>query len=304
MPCYRPLQAWRGRSGPSGRSSIHFKKRDSLGIEVTLPCGQCVGCRLERSRQWAVRMMHESSLHTDNSFITLTYDAEHVPASGSLDVAHFQDFMKRLRWHYRDRKIRFFHCGEYGENLGRPHYHAMLFGLDFADKSHYSGDGAARLFTSETLQDLWPFGFSTVGACTFESAAYIARYVVKKVTGDAAADHYQVMHPITGELTSVAPEYVTMSRRPGIASDWFRKFGNEVFPSDEVIARGHPAKPPRFYEKLFEAAHGDFESVRRKRMRNARERAADNTPERLAVRELCAKARLKVFSRKVETGDI
>ena len=159
-----------------------------------LPCGQCVGCRLERSRQWAIRCMHEAQMHEDNCFITLTFNPESLDDRSnpwSLDVRDFQLFMKRLRKKY-GAGIRFYHCGEYGELNKRPHYHACIFGFDFPDKRLWKVTNSGhRLYISESLDELWPFGFCTIGNVTFESAAYVARYIMKKVNGDAAADHYE-----------------------------------------------------------------------------------------------------------------
>ncbi|UOF78714.1 replication associated protein [Microviridae sp.] len=295
MACFHPLEAWRGRAGGP---AVFSKPVDYPAIRLDLPCGQCIGCRLERSRQWAVRMMHEASLHLDNCFVTFTYAPEHLPRDLSLNKRHFQLFMKRLR--KRCGKVRFFHCGEYGETTGRPHYHAILFGFDFPDKVFYSGDGENRVYTSELLDELWGFGECKIGSVTFESCAYVARYILKKVTGDAAEQHYLRCDEF-GEAFSITPEYVTMSRRPGIAYEWFRKFGNEVFPSDEVISRGHAVRPPRYYDNLLELAEPSvFDSVKRKRIVDISKHAEDLTPERLRSREACAKARASFSKRTVD----
>lgn len=295
MACFHPLTAYRGRGG-----RIVFDSSQRIGPEMQLPCGQCIGCRLERSRQWAVRMMHEAQLHEDNCFITLTYSPENLPRDGSLNKAHFQGFMKRLRARFSGRKIRFFHCGEYGEQLQRPHYHACLFGFDFPDKVFYKHVGDSRLYLSQILEDTWRFGFCSIGEVTFESAAYVARYITKKVTGDLADDHYLSFDPVTGESFVLQPEYVTMSRRPGLASAWFEEYCNEVFPSDEVIARGFACRPPRYYDKLFEAAHGDLDFIKRERRKALRAHLDDVSPERLRVRERCAQARLAQGKRSFE----
>ena len=173
----------------------------------TVACGQCVGCRLERSRQWAIRCVHESQMHEQNCFITLTYSDEFLPENGSLQLKHFQDFMKRLRFHVGGG-IRFFHCGEYGEENGRPHHHAIIFNHDFADKKVWKTNNGVVLYRSKILEELWPYGFATVGCVSFESAAYVARYITKKVNGDMADSHY----------LGREPEYITMSRRPGVIS--------------------------------------------------------------------------------------
>jgi len=293
VPCYHPLKAFRGRSG-----GVVFKKEDSCGVSLDLPCGQCIGCRLERSRQWAVRIMHEASLHECNYFVTLTYRPESLPADLSLNKRHWQLFAKRLR--KRVGPFRFFHCGEYGEQSARPHYHACLFGIDFPDKVFYSESGGNRLYTSELLDSLWSHGDCKIGDLTFESAAYVARYVLKKVTGDAAEQHYSRCDSF-GEVYSVLPEYCTMSRRPGIGYEWFRKYGSEVFPSDEVISRGFPSRPPRYYDSLLEVSEPSvFDLVKRKRVSNLSMHASDLTPARLRVRETCAKARVSRFRRPVD----
>ena len=139
--------------------------------KAKVPCGQCIGCRLDRARSWSVRMMHEAQLVDEKCFITLTYDDEHLPADGSLRKSDFQKFMKRLRKEYSDRRISYFMCGEYGEENHRPHYHAVLFGVDFEDvqvlrKRHRGKLGR----TSAILGRLWGLGFSSVGSVTTESS--------------------------------------------------------------------------------------------------------------------------------------
>ena len=125
MSCFRPLAAWRSKYllSSSGKPLIHFgSPRDLKSFnspvstdfyeELLLPCGQCIGCRIDYSRTWAIRCLHESKLHDENSFLTLTYDDDHLPSDLSLDKTHFQKFMKRLRSRFPDRVIRYYHCGE------------------------------------------------------------------------------------------------------------------------------------------------------------------------------------------------
>lgn len=261
MGCYRPLKGYRSlfKDSDTRKRRVFFNPRQGYHDQlIELACGQCMGCRLERSRQWAIRMSHEAACYDRNCFITLTYRDECLPPHGSLDVKHFQDFMKRLRFRFGSG-IRFFHCGEYGEKFARPHYHACLFNFDFPDKKLWRTVRENRLFTSEALEQLWPFGFSTVGEVTFESAAYVARYVTKKVTGRLAEDHYGVRKP----------EYTTMSRRPGIGRPWFEKFRSDVYPSDQVVLRGRAMRPPKFYDSLFEVAYpSDFAKVKARRRKS------------------------------------
>jgi hypothetical protein len=255
--------------------------------------------------------MHEASLHEESCFVTLTYSPENLPGDGSLRKQDFQGFMKRLRARFSCQTIRYFHCGEYGAQLGRPHYHACIFGIDFPDKVFYKPAGEARLYSSALLERIWSYGFCTVGDVTFESAAYVARYIMKKVTGDLAKEHYLCVDNDTGEIACDArgdlcvrqPEYVTMSRRPGIGRAWYQSFFNEVFPSDEVIARGVKCRPPRYYDNLFEAGGGDLEAVKRSRVERAFKHVADCVPERLKVRERCVKARVALLKRGFEGGE-
>lgn len=306
MPCYYPLKAWRSHlPTSSGKYGLIFKPVPGQ-VPMMVGCGDCIGCRLEYSRQWAVRGVHEASLHEENCFITLTFDDDHLPFNQSLDVVVFQKFMKRLR--KAVGPVRFFHCGEYGERFRRPHYHAILFGFDFPDKVLYTIRNSNRIFTSALLSRLWPFGFATVGAVTFESIAYVARYVVKKVNGAHATvrdvtglSHYEKLDASTGEVFSLKPEYVTMSRNPGIGAGWFGKFQSDVFPHDYVVVRGRKMKPPKYYKRQFELVAPDESFLlTRKRMELAKLRADNATPARLKVREQCLRARISQLKRGLD----
>lgn len=291
MRCFAPLQGYRSRSASSnGRRSVVFNVREGfIDLPVSIPCGQCVGCRLERSRQWAVRCVHEASLHERNCFLTLTLSDAHLPADGSLDKRVFQLFMKRLRKRFPHDKIRYFHCGEYGDQFGRPHYHCCVFGFDFPDKEVWTTRKGFTVWRSPALEELWTLGNSEIGSVTFESAAYVARYIMKKITGPNADAYYE------GRL----PEYTTMSRRPGIGAEWFKQFGKEVYPADSVIMRGREMKPPRFYDDLYELQDRDG-ALEVARKRRAKRRLEDETPERLEVIEQCVAARLTRLERSVD----
>lgn len=307
MPCYKPLTAWRSTERTAnGKAAIVFNPRRAEAPDdpIELPCGQCIGCRLERSRQWAIRCIHEAQLHEENSFITLTFDPEHLAARSnpwSLDKTEFQKFMKRLRKMFPDKKIRYFHCGEYGEKYGRPHYHAILFGLDFSDKQLHRVINGHRLYTSPTLEKAWPFGFSSIGDVTFESAAYVARYILKKVNGENADTHYAIVNE-DGEIVGhKAPEYTTMSRRPGIASAWFDQFKGDVYPKDFVTVRGRKMRPPKYYDRLLEAQRPyEMEDIKLERKEAAKQHAENNTFERLRVRERVQQLKLDKLPRNLD----
>lgn len=303
MPCYSPLKAYRAKHvNPSGKRGIVFNVSDGYRDRpVEVPCGQCIGCRLEKSRQWAMRCVHEASLYEDNCFITLTYSPEHLPTDGGLVKAHFQKFMKRLRRNHAGRKIRYFHCGEYGEENLRPHYHACLFNFDFKDKVIFKTQDSGNIYTSDSLNTYWGMGFTTVGDVTFDSAAYVARYVMKKVTGDKKEQAYQRTDPGTGEIHNVIPEYTTMSRRPGIAREWYEKYREDCYPSDTVILNGKKMQPPKYYDNILEKQ--DEEELRKTkigRRKRAIKRKDENTTERLLVREKVKKAQITQLKRQIE----
>lgn len=298
MACFHPLHGyWDGRGGS-------WRKCASVNsiVPLTVPCGQCRGCRLERSRQHGVRCLHESKMHEDNSFITLTYSNDFLPANGSLHYLDFQLFAKRLRHHCGP--YRFFMCGEYGERTFRPHYHACLFGLDFPDRYYWRmSDSGFPLYRSPKLEAIWGLGSVEVGDVSFDSAAYVARYCMKKVTGDAAKAYYERMDLATGEIVNLVPEFMRCSnggrgRKGGIGKPWFDKYGKEVYPVDRVVINGKECKPPRYYDKQISAE--DFAWIRACRLEKAWSHMEDQTPERLRVREIVLEAQLKSKVRPLE----
>lgn len=192
-------------------------------------------------------------MHRYNSFITLTYSPKHLPADGSLDKSHFQKFMKRLRLDVAPRRIRYYHCGEYGDNegsteLGRPHYHAAIFNWDFPDKTVWRQSRDNQCYRSKQLEKLWPYGQSEIGTLTTQSAAYIARYIMKKINGRQQDNYYLDIK--TGAIR--LPPYTTMSSRPGIGRSWIDKYLSDVYPHDSVISNGHKSRPPKYYDAQFE----------------------------------------------------
>lgn len=301
MPCYAPLTGYYSRERTAnGKRGIVFKVDLAFsGVPLRLPCGQCVGCRLEHSRQWAMRCMHEKRLHRDNVFVTLTYDDECLPDGGSLKKRDLQLFMKRLR-KARGAGVRFYACGEYGENTSRPHYHAILFNCDFPDKKFYKNNKAGDpLYTSAELEKIWPLGLCTIGEVTFDSAAYVARYIMKKIKGDLAEDHYMRVDQY-GEIFSLVPEFTNMSRRPGVGRGWFDKYGAHAYAHDSVIVNGQEVRPPRYYDGLYESVDSKrLEKLKKVRRRKAAAGRKDNTPERRRVRETVAMARLALKGRVI-----
>lgn len=309
MPCYRPLKGYRSAvPGPTGKHPIVFSPRGAeVDRPVLLPCGQCMGCRLNRSLQWALRCVHEAKLYENNCFVTLTYNDASLPENGSLVVAHHQAFMKKLKSYVRRRfgkdaakGIRFYMCGEYGERLGRPHFHFCLFNWDFPDKKYKRVNALGdRIYTSDILDKIWGNadpGLCEIGSVTFRSAAYVARYITKKITGDDAVAYY-------GDKL---PEYTEMSK--GIGYGWFVKWSKDVFPSDFIVHEGKRQRVPRYYSNLYElsAVHPRqlstaLTSIKGARKRGAAKHKEDTTDRRLKDREVVQLARAERLKRELKS---
>lgn len=261
MPCYHPIPMWYSKiiNKETGKRSLTanygnaWRPLGKLPETIYVPCGQCVGCRLEYSRQWAMRCVHEFEMAGRvGSFLTLTYSPEYLPADGKIHKDVFQKFMKRLRKKFGNG-LRFFACGEYGHRFKRPHYHAVIFGLQFPDLMIHTVKNGFQYYRSPTLEKLWPYGFSLIGSVTFESCAYVARYVMKKQKGDDVDESLQ--------------PFVLMSRMPGLGHDWYEKYKSQVYPNDFIVVRdGVTCKPPAYYDSLLEKDNPDlYEEVKKAR---------------------------------------
>lgn len=228
---------------------------------VPIPCGRCIGCRMSRSRDWAIRCSLESRSHDVSYFLTLTYNPLLLPYSNFVDVStgeicykstlvkkDLQKFIKRLRDHYdreKGKKFRYYACGEYGSKSVRPHYHMIAFGLEIDDLVPYKETALGdMLYTSEWLSNIWQKGYVIVGSVTFESCAYVARYVNKKKYG-SEADFY--------DLYNIEPEFNIMSLKPAIGREWFDNNYDKIYKNDEIILPdGHVVTPPRYFDKCMD----------------------------------------------------
>ncbi|QCS37202.1 replication initiation protein [Tortoise microvirus 68] len=262
----------------------------NIGDVIYLPCGHCIGCRLDRSRQWADRCMLELEYHESSYFVTLTYNDEHVPISSycsdletgeasksfSLRKRHFQLFMKRLRKRFSNDKIRFFACGEYGETTLRPHYHAIIFGLRLDDLVPFSNSNRGyQYYTSASFEKCWTeddssIGFCLLGEVTWETCAYTARYIMKKLNG-AQAVYY--------DLVNIEPEFTLMSRRPGIARQYYDEHKDDIYEHEYINISteggGRKIMPPKYYDKLFDIDYPDeMAEIKAIRQRMAKENQA------------------------------
>lgn len=286
MACYHPLKAFSVGLHPSGKTKYKIRGQDTVfvtsddGIPVyehtPIPCGKCIGCRLEYSRQWANRCMLELDYHKSSYFVTLTYDDLHLPDNDIVNIEtgeivqspvhtlvkrDLQLFMKRLRKN-TGQEIRYFACGEYGDETHRPHYHLIIFGLELTDLKIYKQNFRGELYyNSPTLSKCWNKGFAVVADVTWDTCAYVARYVTKKLTGkksDIYADF------------NLQPPFVLMSRKPGIAKQYFDDNFDKIYRYDRINlslpSGGKSFKPPKYYDRLYDIDFpDDMKSIKESR---------------------------------------
>lgn len=314
MPCYHPLSGYSidGVKTANGKKKIFWDRKGgkllSCMVPELVPCGQCRGCRHARALEWTIRCVHEAQIYKGkNCFVTLTYNDRNVPKSGTLIKDHFQKFLKRLRKKFvpkcpylkgspeakawlAENGIRYYMCGEYGDRFSRPHFHAIFFNLQFEDKIPWQ----KSLYRSKTLERLWTKGYSSIGSADYDSIAYVARYVLKKINGKLAPDHYQGREP----------EYNDMSRNPGIARAWYEKYKEtDVFPRDFIALKGKRLKVPKYYSKCYELTNpAEYGTIRDMRILKAKSNP-NNLPDRLKAAEVIQISRDNLISRNYEKGN-
>lgn len=282
MPCAAPLTAYR----PTNGGPVSFKRPQGRTYkEIELPCGQCILCRLEHARQWAVRITHEAQLHEYSCFATLTYNEENVPQDGGLRYDDLQRFWKRLR--KAVGPLRYFAVGEYGDETNRPHYHACIFGHDFTENKKVVRGGRNPLWTNETLETAWGLGNVSAGALTFETAQYTASYVTKKLNNER---RYTRLDPETGELIALEQPRAMMSLKPAIGRNWLDQFGDAMGIHDHVVVNGRVQKPPKYYDRWLEETNpGRYLENKEARIEGIEKK----TPEQNRARARNAHARAK-----------
>lgn len=289
MACFHPLTGYQRYAG----APLSFNPPPRMARVIKVPCGQCHGCRLAKSADWAVRCMHEAQLYDFNQFVTLTYADD----PGTLVPRDLQLFLKRLR---HVQPFRFIGCGEYGDVYGRPHYHLLLFNFPCADRRAWrKSSGGFQLYRSDALEQVWGLGHCEIGDVSFESAAYVARYAMKKQTGKDAGKVREIVNVDTGELYTREHEFLRMSLRPGIGSVWYDKFWRDVYPRGYVVSRGGVVRrAPKFYDKKFASMDLDeYNKLVARRLLAADEHFDDNSPDRLHVKEIVSKAKLALKER-------
>lgn len=295
VACYSPLKGYRDASG-----GIIFAERGRIDGEVTFACGMCIGCRIARTRMWALRIVHESKLHDRNAFVTLTYSPEHLPAHGSLQYADVQKFLKRLRKSYG--AFRFFAVGEYGEDLTRPHYHVCLFGYWPRDarRVHPLADEKYASWSSTSFEKTWGLGQVQIGELTYQSAQYCAGYIFKKKLGHAGKSAYKVVD-LDGVVHDVSPEFARMSLKPGIGHDWYMRHRGDFHNWDKAVHDGKLFPVPKYYDRLLERV----DPQRLSDLREARELVASRNrseqhPVRLHAKAVVAAARIRTFDERMK----
>lgn len=316
IPCYHPLKALRLNNHlVDGKPKILFVKsydnvEDCLSVEkLSIPCGQCLGCRLEYARQWAIRCYFEAKQYEHNYFVTLTYDDVHLPivphakvdkSTGEVtslnDVAtlyprDLQLFLKRLRTNqkrdYGNDNVRFFACGEYGPQTNRPHYHLILFNCPLYDLKFEKNENGFTYYRSPFIEKTWGKGFVIVTDFSYSTAGYVARYMLKKHKG-LDSSYY--------EENGLYPEFTRCSRKPGIGREYYELNKNNIYQTDEVFIpqkNGPPlkCKPPKYFDTIFELENPEqleYTKCRRK------ETAMLNMEKQLAETDVDQKTYLEV----------
>ena len=298
MPCYKPLDGYDSNYlTKNGERRIVFNpaKAENPRLIIPIPCGRCIGCRLEKSKEWALRCHHEASLYGEkNVFITLTYSDSEIPKHRTLIKLHFQRLIRSLRKRTKT-KIRYYMCGEYGKpeaegGTERPHYHAILFNYQFPDAKFLKVRNDYRVYTSALLTEMWPYGIHEIGSVTFKSAGYVARYILKKQNGAPGTAAYAKRNRI--------PPYTSMSLKPGIGKKWYEKYKSDLFPHDyAIMPDGRQTSVPEYYRRLFKSDDPElYDRLRTLRIEKAQDNP-DNTETRLAAREICKSSQLKNLKR-------
>lgn len=299
MSCYHPLYGWRLRNNEDKK--VHITSDEAPGelYRLThpekeflqLPCGKCIGCRLDYSRQWADRCMLEAKEWEFNQFITLTYETSELTYNTCVDVnsgevlgiptlvpEHLTKFMKDLRryykYHYGWEDIRFYACGEYGSLHGRPHFHIIAFNLPIYDKVFkFKNEQGDSIYVSKTIEQIWGRGIVSIGNVTWNSAAYVARYVVKKQKGETKGivDWSQDRLMLAG----LQPEFTRMSRKEGIGRKYYEDNREKIYGTDEIVITNNKGlakviRPPKYYDKLYDVEYpDDMALIKKKRVKMA-----------------------------------
>lgn len=263
MACHYPKPAYLSTEGKV--TFVRHEKALGNSAFIHIRCGMCIGCKADHARDWSIRCYHESQMHQESCFVTLTYAPELLPANGSLDKRDLQLFWKSLREKV-NTKIRYFACGEYGTKKGRPHYHAVIFGWRPGDKKLVGkSEKGNPQYESQILTKSWQYGFSPWTEFDPSCARYVAHYTADKLKSfaketpdpETGLKPYEVMDR-DGQIWKLQPEFQTQSLKPGVGYSWFEKNYREVFPLDSVVMDGKEYPPPRAYYKWLKTLDPDL----------------------------------------------
>lgn len=299
MPCTRPRHVYPAPPDAANRRPVSASSRSYAGAKAfKIPCGRCDSCNSDRARDWATRSYLHSTLETHKYFLTLTISDEKMLPHRGLMKRSLQLFMKRARSHYGDfvGETSFLGCGEYGGDTLRAHYHLLLFGIEIDDLVPAGrGKRGDTLFSSATINRLWPWGHVMIGHVTYETCAYVAGYLTKKL-GKGSDDPAYARHEInreTGEIRSwqVQPEFLLSSRRPAIGREWFERFKGDVYPSGFLVIDGRRVPAPRYFDRLL--AESELLRMKVKRRQQARLRPEEQTEWRLSTKDESRRLRLE-----------
>lgn len=268
MSCFEPLTAYQ-MIYADYTSEIRFTRPKSGKFkELKVPCGKCLGCKLDKANDWSIRCWCEMQQWKNNCFITLTYDDNHIPQGGYLDKRDVQLFMKKLRYYHegieewtnpitgkKEKPIRFMLCGEYGPNgTRRPHYHLLIFNWKPDKlKFHKENQWGDRIMTSKDIENIWGKGFITVGELTYKSACYVARYTTKKMFNETKIKDLK--------KAEIQPEFILMSRMPGIGYKYWNDYKTEILNREGILIKLKDKvknkKIPKYFERKYKEQIGD-----------------------------------------------
>lgn len=316
MPCFYARDAWQIREG----EKLVFTKPNAPATHYKVPCNYCLGCVIQQSIHWQVRIMHELSMHESALFVTLTYEPRKEPPNGDLNFEHHRLWIKRLRRAYPEVNLRYFTAGEYGGTNAHPHYHAIIFGLELPDLVvHDQNRFGQKRYTSEKMTALWGKGHVIIGEVSHQSARYVASHMEKALkdlggmwtqddNGIYVRTSYRTRDPETGRVIELTNPQTRQSRRPGIGASWLDKYydsckhGHIMFRENRKNLLDKKASikmrkyqiPPYYLARLKET-HPELAAKIKEAARkfvNDEYNRWNSSPERMAIREKCLQAKL------------
>lgn len=292
MLCNKPVTMYRLENG----EYTHNKQNNGIHTELKRPCGMCIACRLTNIESWTTRMVHESMMHEDTTFITLTYKDDPF----DLQPEDLKKFFYKIRKLIYPQRVSYYAVGEYGDDFGRPHYHVILYGLHFSDAIYLKkSPSGRRLYSSDILQKCWTHGHANFAIADVSSMKYCAGYALKKMKGDQYGgknkdDYY-------GHRT---PEFMRSSRKPALGLRWLEKYYKQFEADDFCIIDGRPTKIPQYYEKkMLDMCPGLLETLKVNREHSSFEHhlaaPLERSEERLDVKHELLTRLFKDYSRNL-----